>query len=442
MAKKNPSAIEISAIWKPVIWMPAIWIVMFVSIAACSKKSGPDVPAPGPVMHTPHITSFSPASASLGDTVTLQGMDFSTTASENIVTFRGKTASVLEASATTLKVKVPVGARDGKIAVRIGDRSDSSGDVFNYIFTVSTLAGNGNNGFVDGPGNQARFSYDTYGVAADAAGNVYVADGSNNCIRKITPEGVVSTLAGDTIIGNRDGTGKDARFNYPHGLAVDGSGNIFVADAANNLIRKIAPAGVVTTVAGSGAKGLTNGTGIAAAFDFPADLVIDGVGNLYVSDGNNRCIRKIAPNREVTTFATGFGFPEGITMDVAGNLFVADAGSGVIRKVTPAGVVSVLTGSLARRDHVDGKLADALFHTPEGIAIDKDGNLYVGELYPAIRRISPDGIVSTIAGSGTINFLDARGLNARFGEPSGVAVDGAGNIFIADVVNLRIRKLQ
>ena len=416
--------------------------VLFLSITACSKKSGPDLPGPGSVKHTPHIASFSPASASLGDTVTLQGTDFSTIASENIVTFRGKTASVLEASATTLKVKVPAGARDGRIIVRIGDRSDSTGDVFNYIFTVSTLAGNGEHGLVDGRGDQARFSYDAYGVAADAAGNVYVADGGNNCIRKITPDGVVSTLAGDTVIGNRDGTGKDARFNYPHGLAVDGSGNVFVADAANNLIRKITPAGVVTTFAGSGVPGLTNGMGAAAAFDFPADMVIDGAGNLYVSDGNNRCIRKITPNREVTTFATGFGFPEGITMDGAGDLFVADAGAGVIRKVTPAGVASVLTGSLTNRGSVDGELSDALFHTPEGIAIDKEGNLYVGELHPAIRRISPDGTVSTIAGSGTINFLDARGLNARFGEPSGVAVDGAGNIFIADVINLRIRKLQ
>jgi sugar lactone lactonase YvrE len=308
-------------------------------------------------------------------------------------------------------------------------------------YTVSTLAGSGIYGFADGAGKDAAFA-DAYGLTTDAAGNIYVADGSNNRIRKITPGGFVTTVAGESAFGSANGTGANALFNYPHGLVVDGDGNIFVADAGNSLIRKISREGVVSTIAGNGAAGFKNGVGKEAQFNFPADLVLDPLGNLYVSDGANHCIRKVTQDGTVSTFATGFGFPEGIEIDKAGNLYVADAGGFVIRKVTPSGVVSVLAGSESEIGYVDGKAGEARFHNPEGIAIDKDGNLYVGDLNAAIRKVTPEGIVSTIAGNGTAGFAEGAAAEARFNQPSGIAIDATGNIYVADVRNSRIRKIQ
>ncbi|OCX52754.1 hypothetical protein BEL04_14180 [Mucilaginibacter sp. PPCGB 2223] len=317
----------------------------------------------------------------------------------------------------------------------------SSATDFNYVYHVSTLAGDGARGMTNGPGNTARF-YEPYGVATDAAGNVYVADASNNMIRKITPAGLVSTLAGNGTIGYKDGDGAMAQFNYPHGLAVDAAGNVFVAEAGGNMIRKITPDGIVSTLAGNGNAGFVNGTGAQAEFNFPADIAIDAAGNLFVTDGNNKCIRKVTQTGVVTTYAAGFGFPEGIAMDAAGNIFVADAASFVIRKVNHAGMVSILAGSEAELNYVNGPGNVARFHNPEGIAIDKRGNLYIGDLNAAVRRITPDGVVSTIAGNGTTDFIDGPGPDSRFHEPSGIATDTNGSIFVCDVINQRIRKLQ
>ncbi|MCF0061773.1 hypothetical protein MUK70_21260 [Dyadobacter chenwenxiniae] len=308
-------------------------------------------------------------------------------------------------------------------------------------YTVSTLAGSGIYGFADGDGKDAAFS-DAYGLTTDAAGNVYVADGNNNRIRKITPHGIVTTVAGDSIFGSNDGSVSEALFSYPHGLVVDGNGNVFVADSGNSLIRKISRDGVVSTIAGNGVIGFKNGVGKAAQFNFPADLVLDPQGNLYVSDGANHCIRKVTQDGTVSTFATGFGFPEGIEIDKVGNLYVADTGGFVIRKVTPEGAVSVLAGSTSEIGYIDGKGGEVRFHNPEGIAIDKDGNLYIGDLNSAIRKVTPEGIVSTIAGNGTVGFADGAADEAKFNQPSGIAMDAAGNIFVADVRNSRIRKIH
>ncbi len=420
-----------------------IFIILFfagvTALPSCSKKNDTDmVTAPEVALQ---IASFAPVTGIAGTTVVITGSGFSTNLADNAVAFNGVTATVSGATATSISVIVPIVAADGKISVTSGSRTASTAGDFKYIYNVTTLAGSGTPGFANGPGTVAQFK-DAWGVGTDAAGNIYVADGSNNMIRKVTPNGVVSTLAGDGTIGSRNGAGTVAQFNYPHGLVVDANGNVFVADAGNNLIRKITPAGVVSTLAGDGNAGLVNGTGNMAEFSFPADITIDGTGNLYVSDGNNKCIRKITPTGTVSTFATGFGFPEGITIDNAGNLFVADAGGLSVRKVTTAGVVSVLAGSPAEGGYVDGPGATARFHNPEGIAIDKQGNLYVGDLNAAIRKITPAGVVSTIAGNGLGGFLDAAGPDARFREPSGIATDTFGNIYVCDVSNSRIRKLQ
>lgn len=358
-----------------------------------------------------------------------------------------------------------------------GVATDSDGnvyvaDTFNHTIRritaageVTTLAGSaGIPGSEDGTASVARFQYPR-GVATDSAGNVYVAGGESQTIRKITPAGAVTTLAGSPgLSGSTDGTGSDARFNFPLGLALDGSGNIYVADGTNRTIRKITPAGVVTTVAGSpGISGSTDGAGSAARFGNPRGVSTDSAGNVYVVDSSNVTIRKITPAGLVTTLAgspgisgtadgTGsaarfgfvlFGGPLGLASDSAGNLFVADTVNDEIRKITPAGVVTTLAGSPGGSGSEDGTVDAARFLAPQGVATDSSGNLYVSDTANhTIRKITAAGVVTTLAGSAGIRgSVDGTGSAARFDRPRGIATDSAGNVFVADYNNSTIRKI-
>ncbi len=317
---------------------------------------------------------------------------------------------------------------------------------------VTTLAGSPGE-----PGSAARF-YGPAELAVDAAGNVYVADVVNCTVRKITPAGIVSTLAGSPgQEGSTDGTGSAALFNGPRGVAVDAVGNVYVADTDNDTIREITPAGVVTTLAGSpGQSGSTDGTGSAARFDGPNGVAVDAAGNLYVTDLLNYTIRKITPAGVVTTMAgspgqdgitdgTGsavrFDEPVGIAVDAAGNVYVGDADS--IREITPAGVVTTLAGS-GQRGSADGIGSAAQFSDPEGLSVDAAGNVYVADLgNETIRKITPAGVVTTLAGSpGQRAGIDGTGSAARFDGPDGVAVDAAGNVYVADGFGETIRELS
>jgi len=228
------------------------------------------------------------------------------------------------------------------------------------ITTIAGLAGSA--GSTDGTGNSARFDNPS-GVAVDGAGNIYVADSSNSTIRKITPTGVVTTLAGDanSDTGATDGVGSTARFNGPMSVAADGTGNVYVADTINNTIRKITSAGVVSTLAGTpGVSGHVDGVGSSALFNQPQGVAVDQSGNVYVADTQNYTIRKIAVTGAVTTIAgtpgvfgyadgTGnaavFSLTTGVAVDISGNVFVADQSNNVIRMVTPVGNVSTLAGT-------------------------------------------------------------------------------------------------
>ena len=325
---------------------------------------------------------------------------------------------------------------------------------------VTTLAGlAGTSGSADGTGTNARFYYPC-GVAVDSAGNVYVADTDNHTIRKVTPAGVVTTLAGLAgSYGSADGTGTDARFNHPYGVAVDSAGNVYVADTCNNTIRKVTPAGVVTTLAGlAGSCGSADGTGSTARFYHPCGVAVDSAGNVYVADTCNHTIRKVTPGGVVTTLAglagsagsadgTGsdarFNYPSGVAVDSAGNVYVADTCNHTIRKVTPGGVVTTLAGLAGSWAAPTARAATRGSTTRRGVAVDSAGNVYVADTYNhTIRKVTPAGVVTTLAGlAGSYGSADGTGTNARFNYPYGVAVDSAGNVYVADSGNHTIRKV-
>jgi sugar lactone lactonase YvrE len=337
-------------------------------------------------------------------------------------------------------------------------------------YTFVTFAGG--RGSADGTGNSARFSFPT-GVAVDGAGNIYVADMWNDTIRKATPGGDVTTLAGLAgSTGSSDGIGSNARFYSPQGVAVDGAGNLYVADMWNSTIRKVTPHGVVTTLAGSaGSMGSEDGVGIAARFKHPTGLAVDSSGNVYVADSENNSIRKVTPDGVVTTVAgvagsygsadgtmsvARFSYPRGVAVDDAGNVYVADANNFTIRKVAPGGVVTTVaglpgspgsadgTGSAARFGLIAGGLFGNIPEGPTGVAVDGAGNLYVADSgNDAIRKVTPKGEVTTLAGLAGFDGIgssDGTGSAARFNSPQGVAVDGVGNVYVADTNNSLIRK--
>ncbi len=341
---------------------------------------------------------------------------------------------------------------------------------------VTTFAGqSGLRGFDDGIGSAARF-FGPSGLVADSSGGIYVADALNNTIRRISSAGGVTTFAGGNINeitnlpdrGYADGTGRGALFSFGVGetgrsgartLGLDSAGNLYVADTLNHVIRKLTPAGVVTTLAGSaGNSGSADGAGVAAQFSSPYGVAVDGAGNVYVADAGNNTIRKVTPAGVVSTLAgrdgansgstdgsganARFNNPGGIAADAAGNLYVCDTNNHTVRKVTPAGGVTTLAGSAGARGSSDGLGLNARVNGPTGIAVDGAGNVYVSDTgNGTIRKITPAGVVSTIVGlAGLTGAADGTGNAARLSTPYGVAVDGAGNLFIADSGNHSIRK--
>jgi streptogramin lyase len=329
----------------------------------------------------------------------------------------------------------------------------------NYTpYQVRTYAGlAGTAGFGDGTGSAARF-YGPAGMAIDSSGNLYVADGYANTIRKIAPGGIVTTLAGTGgVSGSSDGAGSAALFSSPVGVAVDTNGNIYVADSANSTVRKITPSGVVTTLAGTpGVIGFADGIGSSAQFDRPYGVAVDSSGNVFVSDLVYCFIRKITPSGVVTSFAgmpigpgfsdgTGsaavFAHPNGLAVDANGNVYVADQDNNAIRKITPAGVVTTLTGHYPQKGYADGTGSAATFNRPGGVAVDGSGNVFVADTGNfTIRMITSNGVVTTLAGAaGTQGSSDGRGSTASFNYSGGPAVDGGGNLYVSDGGSSTIR---
>jgi len=416
--------------------------------------------------------------------------------------------------------------------------------------TTSVFAGNGSPGSTDGAAAAASFN-GPGGIAIDVLGNLFLADQQNNKMREISPAGVVTTIAGSGAVGAIDGTGQAASFNNPDGIAVDKQGNIYVADTKNNLIRKISSAGTVITFAGNGSPGMTDGNGISASFNYPTSIAIDASGNLYVTDYKNNLIRKITAAGIVTTIAgngtagnvnglgisASFNGPLGSAIEISGQMYVTDEVNYLVRKIiltgytidkplppgltfdpttgiisgtptavspatdytvtatnatgsssnivniavlnsTPAtpppaisyqspqiytvntaitplaptntggvvpatvyGQVSTFAGSGAA-GAANGISTAASFNSPVSTAVDGSGNVYVVDQQNfLVRKITPSGIVSTLAGSGTFGYVNGTGAAASFNTPSGITIGAGGNLYLADELNNVIREI-
>jgi sugar lactone lactonase YvrE len=315
--------------------------------------------------------------------------------------------------------------------------------------TVSTLAGSGAPGYAEGSGTSAIFN-NPQGILVDAGGNVYVSDTYNNNIRKITPQGTTSLIAGNGVIGLINGSAASAQFYAPQGLAFDANNNLYVADAGNNVIRKITQNGNVSTFAGNGLAGFHDGSGpLYSYFKNPSAIAFDAKGSMYIADRSNNVIRKVtAAGLDSTIAGSGNGSPgyadstgtsaafrqpNALVIDANGNLYVADQGNSAIRKVTPAGVVTTVAG---------GPTQSSILINPTGLAIDKTGNLFIADESGRVLEYTTNNVLYVLAGSSTnAGNVNGAGTIATFNQPINIAVDANGNIYIADKGNNCIRKL-
>ncbi|MBS1661907.1 MAG: hypothetical protein JST68_12745 [Bacteroidetes bacterium] len=316
---------------------------------------------------------------------------------------------------------------------------------------MSTVAGDGSDDFADGAALSAKF-HTPIDIAIGPDGALFVVDYLDHRLRKIA-NGQVSTVAGNDNFGIVNGKGTAAQFKNPYRIVTDPSGNCYIIDEVDTRIRKVTPDGTVSTYAGTPTQGYQDGDALTAQFKVNAEgLASDGSGNIYLGDTFNGRIRKISSSAQVSTIAgdgseglrngdhgsAQFRFPGGVTCDKQGNLYIADEGNFVIRKITADGTVSTLAGSGAR-GVADGAGDKANFDNLWDIAADSKGNIYVID-DDMIRKVGPDGTVSTVAGSSK-GYADGDGPAAKFTAPSGLAIDAADNIYVADANNNRIRKI-
>jgi uncharacterized protein (TIGR03437 family) len=331
---------------------------------------------------------------------------------------------------------------------------------------ITTVAGDGDYhyGGDGGPATSAQLNGPS-SVAADGAGNLYIADAFNNRIRMVSPGGVITTVAGNGApsYSGDGGPATSAELAGPGGVAVDSAGDIFIADGANNRIRMVTPGGIITTVAGNGARGYSGdgGPATSALLWGPTGIVLDHKGNVFIADSGNNRIRMVSPGGVVTTVAgngthgysgdggpatnASLNLPWSVAVDNAGNLFIADSGNNRVRQVAPGGTITTVAGNgMAGYSGDGGPATNAKLQYPYGVTVDSAGKLFIADSgNDRIRMVSPGGTITTVVGNGTYGYSGDGGpaTSASLGSPQGVALDPAGDLLIADSLNYRIREV-
>jgi sugar lactone lactonase YvrE len=375
-------------------------------------------------------------------------------------------AGGLPSATSTTATSYPLGPTGSTVVRVTAVATDRFGNVYlssslNCVFKVDAagnltrVAGTCRPGYSGdgGPALAAQLNA-PQGLAADAAGNLYIADRNNHRIRKVSSTGTITTIAGDGSAGfsGDGGPAASAQLNAPRGVAVDPSGNFYIADQNNHRIRAVSPAGIVTTVAGDGSAGFSGDGGPAAGahLNSPQGVAADSSGNLYIADGGNNRIRKVS-NGTIGTVAGGGGpaagaelsHPQGVAVGTSGNVYIADTGNHRIREVA-GGTIATVAGSTPGFSGDRGAAAGAQLHVPEGVAVDSSGNVYVADsANNRVRKLAPGGTISTIAGNGAALFSgdDGPAIAAQLTGPWGITLDPGGNLYFADRYNHRIRKI-
>jgi sugar lactone lactonase YvrE len=333
-------------------------------------------------------------------------------------------------------------------------------------FTISTVAGNGITGFSGdgGPATSAALST-PFGLAVDAAGNLYIADFVNQRIRKVSTNGTIATIVGTGVAGfsGDGGPATAAQINRPSNVSLDAAGNLYIADSGNNRIRKVTPGGTISTVAGNGNAAETGdgGPATSASLKYPEHAFVDSAGNLLIADGDGCTIRKVAPNGIIATIAgnrnagysgdggtatsASLNNPTSVVEDPLGNIYIGDSNNNRIRKVTPGGTISTVAGTGVRGYAGDGGAATAAqLAGPSAKLIDAAGNLYIGDtLNNRVRILFADGTIGTVAGNGTAGSSGDGGpaTGAKLNFPNTIAAGHSGALYVADAFNQRIRLL-
>ncbi len=457
------------------------FLLFLFAVPGCKKND-----TPSSTTLAPTISGFSPATSGVGQTIVITGSNFSSNPANDLVEIGGVQAEVIAATTTSLTVVIPSGISGGSISVTVNGQT---GVAHNTITLTSpsvsgflpSLVGIGYPVIVTGKGfgtdmSKIKVSFNgtaggvlvsasdtalvvTVPIGATSGGITVVVNGqsatsANNLqIRSLT----VSTLAG-SIPGFSDGTGSAAKFHGAWGIVGDGLGNYFVADAFNSRIRKVSSTGIVTTFTGTSSFGNKNGSLDTATFGSPFGIAMDSHGNIFVTDFGFNNIREISASGFVSTFAgdtygatgtaDGFGTnarfhsPLGITIDQNDNIFVIDGANNTVRKITSDGHVTTLAGSGVAAS-IDGTGTAASFNGPCGIGVDATGNIYVVETGASkIRKVTQTGVVTTFAGSGIPGTKDGPVDSARFNQPICIVSDHQGNFYVTDQGNGTIRMIS
>jgi sugar lactone lactonase YvrE len=445
----------------------------------CTPKDEPQI------VLLPTISSFFPESGAVGTLVSISGSNFSATTGGNTVTFNGAQAEIVEATPYILRVKVPANGSTGKISIQVGTQTVTTPEDFTYLTPMidvfdpaygnagdvirifgQNFSSNASDHIVKFNGVQATVQ--PYTVNTNVGNELYVVVPSNISTGKVTIQigqlnatsvqdfiyqasVTVSTLAGTGVEGYADGSAQNAQFNIPTGLAVDANINIYVADSKNHAIRRITPNGIVVLWAGDLTPGFADGLSTIAKFKNPECIAIDVAGNVYVSDGGNHSIRKIDLNGNVSTIAGNgsagyadglqssaqFNNPNGLAIDANGNIYVADGGNHCIRKITPEGLVSTLAGN-GTAGNANGGGNNARFNQPYGVALNTNGDIYVSDIKnERICKVTPEGFVTTFVGVESTS----SGTTSQFPWPLGIAFDNDGNLLVVDYFRTRVLKV-